>query len=103
MSNWNSSKGNNNSGDKGNKKGVGGKGWRGDKTWRQNVDRVSEGGTIKDLNGQVPTQQEAIDLINEAGGTVNRIEGPHNSPNPHNFNHINYTTPSGGKGTIRIQ
>ena len=92
MSNWNSSKGNNNSGDKGNKKGVGGKGWRGDKTWRQNVDRVS-----------VPTQQEAIDLINEAGGTVNRIEGPHNSPNPHNFNHINYTTPSGGKGTIRIQ
>jgi hypothetical protein len=55
------------------------------------------------LNGQLPTQQEAIDLINEAGGTVNRIEGPHNEPNTHNFNHINYTTPSGGKGTIKIQ
>lgn len=65
--------------------------------------KVGEGGTIKDLNGQVPTQQEAIDLINEAGGTVNRIEGPHNAPNPHDFNHINYTTPNGGKGTIKIQ
>ena len=84
-------------------RGVGGKGWRGDKTWKQNVRTISEGGTIYDLNGQVPTQQEAIDLIEEAGGTVKRIEGPHNAPNPHNFNHINYTTPGGEKGTIRIQ
>ena len=84
-------------------KGIGGKGWRGDKKWKQNVNKVREGGTIPDLDGQVPTEQEAIDLINEAGGTVNRIEGPHESPNPHNYNHINYTTPSGLKGTIRIQ
>ena len=84
-------------------KGVGGKGWRGDKTWRENVKKVGEGGTIQDLNGQIPTQEEAIDLINEAGGTVNRVEGPHNTPNPHNFNHINYTTAGGGKGTIRVQ
>lgn len=86
-----------------NKRGVGGKGWRGDKAWRQNVDKVGEGGTIKDLNGQIPTEQEAIDLINESGGNVNRIEGPHEAPNPHNFNHINYTTSSGVKGTIQIK
>jgi hypothetical protein len=85
----------------GNKRGVGGKGWCEDKTWKQNVNKVGEGGTIRDLNGQVPTQQEAIDLINEAGGTVNRVEGPHNAPNPHNFNHINYTTPGGGKRNYR--
>ena len=51
----------------------------------------------------MPTEQEAISLINESGGIVNRIEGPHNPHNPHNYNHINYTTPSGGKGTIQIQ
>ena len=85
-----------------NRRGVGGQGWRGDRIWRQNVDKVKDGGTVLDLNGQVPTEQEAIDLINEAGGMVNRIEGPHIAPNPHNFNHINYTTPNGRKGTIRI-
>ena len=49
------------------------------------------------------TLQKIVYLIEEAGGTVKRIEGPHNAPNPHNFNHINYTTPGGEKGTIRIQ
>ncbi len=43
-----------------------------------------------------------MDLIKESGGKVNRIEGPHEYPNPHNFNHINYTTPNGKKGTIEI-
>nr|OZC14107.1 hypothetical protein SPSIL_50350 [Sporomusa silvacetica DSM 10669] len=84
-------------------KGIGGKGWRGDQTWRSNVQTVGSGGTIRDLKGQIPTKQEAMDLIIESGGKVNRIEGPHESPNPHNFNHINYTTASGKKGTIEIQ
>jgi len=85
------------------KKGVGNKGWRGDKQWRQDVKTVKDGGTIKDLRGNTPTQQEAVDLINEAGGKVNRIEGSHKAPNPHTYPHINYTTPGGGKGTIKIK
>lgn len=84
-----------------NKRGIEGKCWRSDKTWKQNVKKVDEGSTIHELNGQVPTEQEAIDLINEAGGIVNRIEGPHNAPNPHDFNHINYATSNGG--TIKIK
>lgn len=86
-----------------NKKGVGGKGWRGDKTWRNNVKKINKGGTIKDLNGIIPTKEEAISLINEAGGKVVRIEGPHNYPNPHNFKHINYVTSTGKKGTVQIK
>ena len=86
-----------------NSRGVGGKGWRGDKNWRDDVNTIGEGGTIESLRGLVPTEQEAVSLIKESGGIVNRIEGPHNPPNPHNYNHINYTTPSGGKGTIQIQ
>jgi hypothetical protein len=78
-------------------------GWRGTKTWKELVNRVNKGGTIKDLSGKVPTKQEAIDLIKESGGKINRIEGPHNEPNPHDFDHINYTTSNGAKGTIKIK
>ena len=92
-----------NGGSKAHQKGIGGNGWRGDKIWKGNVNTVKSGGTIENLNGKVPTQQEAIDLIKESGGKVNRIEGPHEAPNPHNFDHINYTTPEGKKGTIKIQ
>ena len=85
------------------KKGVGGKGWRGDRSWRDAVRRVEQGGTIEDLNGTVPTLQEGMDLIDEAGGKVIRVEGPHESPNPHTFDHINYETATGQRGTLRIQ
>jgi hypothetical protein len=83
-------------------RGVGGKGWVGDKTWKQNVKTVANGGTIKNLNGVIPTTTEAQKLIIKGGGVVNRIEGPHPWPNPHNFPHINYTTANGLKGTIQI-
>ena len=83
-------------------KGVGGKGWVGDKTWRGNVNTVSQGGTITALNGGIPTESQAIQLINQAGGNILRIEGPHMFPNPHDFAHINYLTSTGTKGTIRI-
>lgn len=83
-------------------RGVGGKGWEGDLTWRNNVNTVSNGGTITSLNGGVPTQEQATRLINQAGGTITRIEGPHSFPNPHTFAHINYVTKTGAKGTIKI-
>jgi hypothetical protein len=84
-------------------RGVGGRGWRGDATWRGAVRQVARGGTVTDVSGQVPTQQEGIDLITAARGTVDRIEGPHPAPNPHQYPHINYTTADGTKGTIRIK
>ena len=83
-------------------KGVGGKGWIGDKTWRKNVSTVGNGGTITSLNGGVPTQSQAIQLITQSGGTILRIEGAHQFPNPHNYPHINYVTENGTKGTIKI-
>jgi hypothetical protein len=51
----------------------------------------------------VPTQAEGEALIEDAGGRIERIEGPHEPPNPHQYPHINYETPNGAKGTIRIQ
>ncbi len=86
-----------------NQKGIGGKGWRGDKTWRENVKTVSEGGNIESINGIIPTEQEAIDLIEAAGGTYLRTENGHASPNPHYYRHVNYLTADGKKGAIRIQ
>ena len=83
-------------------RGVGGKGWVGDKTWRENVSTVGNGGTITSLNGGVPTKAQAMQLINQSGGTPLRIEGAHEFPNPHNYTHINYVTSSGVKGTIKI-
>ncbi len=83
-------------------KGVGGKGWVGDKTWRNNVSTVSNGGTITSLNGGIPTKEQAMKLIEQAKGVVNRIDPAHQFPNPHTYSHINYTTSSGVKGTIKI-
>jgi RHS repeat-associated protein len=86
-------------------RGLGGKGWRSmkDPHWSRAVRAVEQGGTMESFNGYVPTQQEALDLINEAGGTEPRIDPPHPEPNPHNYPHINYMTSGGAKGTIRIQ
>lgn len=60
-----------------------------DKTWRANV---------KTIDGGIPTVGEVTSLINQAGGTVLRVEGAHLPPNPH----INYMIQSGLKGTIKI-
>ena len=83
-------------------RGVGGKGWVGDKIWRENVSTVGKGGTITSLNGGVPSKAQAIQLINQSGGTPLRIEGAHQFPNPHIYPHINYVTSTGVKGTIKI-
>jgi hypothetical protein len=50
----------------------------------------------------MPTEAEATDLIKEGGGRVVRVDPPHEPPNPHNFDHINYTTANGAKGTVKI-
>ena len=83
-------------------KGVGNKGWVGDKTWRENVSTVADGGTITSLKGGVPTESQALQLIDQSGGISLRIEEAHEYPNPHNFAHINYLTRTGVKGTIKI-
>ncbi|MDP2816080.1 MAG: RHS repeat-associated core domain-containing protein, partial [Rectinemataceae bacterium] len=78
-------------------------GWSGTAVWKNFVTTIGKGGTIENLAGKVPTKSEAVTLIGEAKGKIDRIEGPHAIPNPHVYNHINYTTESGLKGTIRIQ
>ena len=50
-------------------RGIGGKGWRGDKLWKENVKSVEQGGDIEKINGTIVTQDEAETLIKEAGGT----------------------------------
>jgi hypothetical protein len=83
-------------------KGIGGSGWRGDAGWKRAVKLVDQGGTIRSVDGKVPTVDEARALINEAGGRVERFEPPHKPPNPHDFWHINYYTSNGAKGTIEV-
>ena len=82
-------------------KGVGDRGWEGDATWRHNVNTVGNGGTIEQLRGGIPTQSQGVKLIEQAGGSILRIEGPHQFPNPHTYDHINYLV-RGIKGTLRI-
>lgn len=82
--------------------GVGGKGWEGDGTWRANVKRVGEGGTITELKEGIPTQTQAEKLILQSKGTLLRAEAAHALPNPHIYSHINYVTSSGVRSTLRI-
>lgn len=78
-------------------------GWSGTPLWQNLVRRVKEGGTLENLNGKIPSKQEAMKLLEDAGCKIKRIEGPHPSPNPHQYPHINYSTPGGKPGTIRIE
>jgi RHS repeat-associated protein len=81
-------------------------GWSGTKPYFDALNKLRQGGPRVDL-GFIPTQQQALQLLQDAGVDLNspelRIEGPHAPPNPHDYPHINYPTPSGGKGTIQIQ
>ena len=84
--------------------GVGGKGWRGDKSWKYNVEMVRGGGDVTSLKGGVPTQQEALDLIKEAGGEAIRVDLGH-SPggvSTHTYPHIHYKINGSEKNVIRI-
>jgi hypothetical protein len=57
------------------------------------------------LSEKVPSEEEAVKMIEDAGGKVERIEEGHapGGVSPHENPHINYTTASGAKGTIEIQ
>ncbi|GHV57992.1 hypothetical protein FACS1894182_08430 [Bacteroidia bacterium] len=80
-------------------------GWKGSKIWKSLVKEVKVGGTIEHLLGKTPTKEEAKMLLKEAGVNMStvRTDPAHLSPNPHSYPHINYTTPNGSKGTIKIQ
>jgi RHS repeat-associated protein len=90
-----------------NSKGLGGKGWKGDKSWKDAINKVKnvtdKENTILDFDGVTPTKNEAMDLLKDAQCKIERVEAPHLEPNPHDFYHINYTSPYGTKGTIKIQ
>lgn len=77
-------------------------GWSGSSAYRAVVAEVRAGGDVLSLRGVTPTQSQAVRLIEDAGGIVRRIEEGHAAPNPHVYPHINYTTPSGQRGTLRI-
>jgi len=77
-------------------------GWRGSKPYRDALKKIQQGGPKVDL-GFIPTKQEAEMLLEDAKATDLRPEDPHASPNPHDYPHINYTTPSCSKGTIPIR
>ena len=79
-------------------RGIGGKGWRGDRIWKENVKLVENGGTIERVNGEIISQSDAEILIKESKGTILRVEDGHmKGNNPHKFLHINYITRDGKK------
>lgn len=81
-------------------KGVGGKGWGGDKTWKSNVETVRNITDIKTINGQVVSQYDATRLINAANGTIFR--GPEiSATGSHIYWHLHYYI-DGIKHTIQV-
>lgn len=77
-------------------------GWHGSPSFRDQM-RVVHAEATSRISG-VPFRrgQDAEMLIESAGGTVLRVESDHLPPNPHQYPHINYTTSSGARGTIRV-
>lgn len=65
-------------------------GWSGSRSYRAAVAEVDAGGTLKTVGGTIPTRAQAEMLVEDAGGTVQQIEGPHPPPNPYQYHHINY-------------
>jgi len=85
-------------------RGVGGKGWRGDQTWKQNVKTVADGGDVRELNGGTPTIDEAKALIAEARGVYHNFHPAHpvGGVSTHTYNHIHYLTQTGIRSTIEV-
>ncbi len=86
-------------------------GWPGQQSYNEAKNLLNEPntsqGTVdrRNLLGKVPTKDEAVKMIEDAGGKVERIEEGHapGGVSTHPNRHINYTTSSGAKGTIDIQ
>ena len=84
----------------GQQKGVGGKGWVGDKTWKSNIETIKNVRDVRTINGQVLSQYDATRLINAAGGEIFR--GPEISlTGSHTYLHMHYYI-NGIKHTIEI-
>jgi hypothetical protein len=76
-------------------------GWTGQAGYREAIDTVARGGDIPNIRGKVPTLEEALQLIQRAGGVDVRIdEEGHPAPNPHGEPHINYWTQLRKRGMI---
>jgi hypothetical protein len=80
-------------------------GWTGTKKFLAAVRTLKQPGTHELVEGIVPTVEEAKQLIQKAGGTVDRIEEGHavGGVSEHTYPHINYTTASGSKATVRVE
>ena len=85
-------------------------GHKGTPAYKKAIKALQQPGTHETLNGRVPTQQQAEDMIAESGGIVDRIEDGHLPPSKssHDKPHINYYTKpnkmnKGEKATVYIQ
>jgi hypothetical protein len=87
-------------------------GWPGQQAYNEAVNQLNKVNTPEgridnpDLGGKVPSKEEAVKMIEESGGRVNRIEPPHaaDGVSTHTESwHINYSTKTGVTGTINIQ
>ena len=83
-------------------------GWKDQAPYKKAVEELKKAGTHETVNGRVPTEDEAVRMIQESGGVVDRIEDGHplGFNSPHSERHINYyaNTPTGlKKATIYIK
>jgi RHS repeat-associated protein len=83
-------------------------GWQNTPAWKGAASEIGTAGhnaTLLDVGGKIPTQAEAVHMIESEGGTVVRIEAAHpeGGVSTHTFPHINYQTASGNRATVRIQ
>ena len=80
-------------------------GWNNSPAYIKARNELKTPGDHPDLNGKVPTREEANQMIQEAGGSVDRND-PGHSPggvSTHTDPHVNYTTPSGQKATVTVR
>jgi len=78
-------------------------GAKGAEKLRKAIKKLQQPGTHENIDGVIPTREEAENLLSEAGCKIKRIERGHTSGKGHPYDHINYETPSGEKGTIRVE
>jgi RHS repeat-associated protein len=80
-------------------------GWNNSPPYNKARNELAAAGDHPDLNGKVPTREEANRMIQESGGTVDRND-PGHSPggvSSHTEPHVNYTTASGQKATVTVR
>lgn len=80
-------------------------GWNSTPAYKAAKDQLKQAGTHETLNGRVPTREEAVRMIEESGGKVDRIEEGHHpdGDSTHHEPHINYTTKERVKCVVRKQ